>query len=39
LISQRNNAVAKEPDGRYRPGKVGWVKVRTQHSQEMVIGG
>jgi ATP-dependent DNA ligase len=31
--------VVKKPDGRYRPGAVGWVKVKTRHTQEMIIGG
>jgi ATP-dependent DNA ligase len=31
--------VVKRPEGRYRPGEVGWVKVKTRHTQEMVIGG
>src|SRR4051812_24050651 len=31
--------VVKKPDGRYRPGALGWVKVKTRHTKEMIIGG
>ncbi|MER7280472.1 ATP-dependent DNA ligase [Dactylosporangium sp. NPDC000244] len=31
--------VAKDPHGRYEPGKPGWIKVKTRSTVEAIVGG
>jgi ATP-dependent DNA ligase len=31
--------VVKNPHGPYQPGQIGWVKVKTRRTEEMIIGG
>ncbi|MEU7873302.1 hypothetical protein [Dactylosporangium sp. NPDC049140] len=31
--------IAKDPDGRYQPGRPGWIKLKTRSTAEAIVGG